>query len=242
MYQKTLVAVALAASASLSLAQQEVSLNVNLNALNAADYEQISAQEYRYEDQQKSVLVSYGLTGLNNHINYLDAQIKQLQKDDLLWTKDDVKLDQLLLDYEMMLNKRASLTQKTAEISNRSEPNFGSRCYPSLNQDYDFTFNIMHAVGLSVESHYPLVPGPYPPIQQTTIRSRAFLSATDGYGGLIEDLSTSQFIGTNISSGTTTANSLVYPINPFSATVNWQASSFMIQSSCFESIIASGTL
>ncbi|WP_223788740.1 hypothetical protein [Marinicella meishanensis] len=81
---------------------------------------------------------------------------------------------------------------------------------------------------MSIESHYPLVPGPFPPIQQTTIWAQSQLTAVDANGTTFSDQSGSQFIGSNVSSDTTTANSLQYPINPFSSTITWRAASFMM--------------
>ena len=210
------------------------SFKIDLSDLSSYDFHQIDQGLIRYEDSEKSIEISSGYYGLKRHISNLEDELANLNSENMKIFEYEFKYSNLIEEIESF---KSDLTHfnKVASSENLKGTVTTGGCYPHITQTY-YIYDMMWSIGLNVKSEYPMVPGPFPPLQTVNLHA----VSTFFPGASYEQTTINTFVGGNIYGGVVVADQTSGYLGNASQLVPYKAVSIMSQPICFESITVTG--
>lgn len=228
--------------ASDNLLENSTSFTLDMSDLSNFEFYQVEKNVIRHQDNKKIIEVYSGAAGIRKYIN--DLEEKLLNLDLKNEDKSDFQTSQITNEIQLYEAKLDQMTLESSKTQSDSkalgEQVFSGNCYPHMAQTYNFYPGFWRFF-LSVNSSYPLVPGPFPPGQPVNLHATAAMDVI-GPGFAIYPSSTSTFVGNNIGSGSTSASTTTGYLGGGTGVIaiDWTATSAMSMPICFEYIVATG--
>jgi len=202
------------------------------------NFNEVETNVFVHQDNLKTIEIVTGKKGLNLYLDSLEKNLLKLNSESMSQDEFDFQQNKLLNEIDLYQSKLNSFQELKLENKN-SLARIGSFCYPHLYQNYTFNPS-WYSMAFTVESSYPMVPGPFPPNQSVTIHATSKMTIIQS-GGTQYSYAHNSYTGGNIYGGAVSATSYNTGfVSHGNDTIYWDATSVMSQSNCFEYIHAYG--